>query len=169
RSLNLKPPHWRENKLNWWSILSTWDPISRTWTLLPELVEAIQQTGFGNNSPFDIHPDDIPLGTPLREGATTTVTVTLYERSAVARRKCVNYYGCTCCVCGFSFESAYGELGHDYIHVHHIIPLAEVDKEYEVDPVRDLRPVCPNCHAMLHRKSPALSIDELKQHISPNN
>jgi len=71
-------------------------------------------------------------------------------------------------VCGFSFESAYGELGRDYIHVHHVLPLAEVNEEYEVDPIRDLRPVCPNCHAMLHRKSPALSVDELKEQISPN-
>jgi len=34
---------------------------------------------------------------------------------------------------------------------------------YKVDPINDLCPVCPNCHAMLHRRSPPLSIDELKQ------
>jgi predicted HNH restriction endonuclease len=166
--LGLRPPEWKEDDLNWWSILSTWDRVARTWQLLPELIEAIEITGFGKDSPFDTHPDDAPVGAPLREGATTTVTVTLYERSAVARRKCVEHYGCSCCVCGFSFESAYGELGRDYIHVHHVVPLAEVDEEYEVDPVRDLRPVCPNCHAMLHRKSPAFSVEELKEQVSPN-
>lgn len=164
----IKPPRWHENESNWWSILSTWDPAARTWTLLPSLVEAIRETAFAGESPFDTHPDDAPVGAPLREGATTTVTVTLYERSAIARRKCVEHYGCSCCVCGFSFESVYGELGRAYIHVHHVVPLADVTKEYEVDPIRDLRPVCPNCHAMLHRKAPAISVEELKQQINPS-
>ena len=166
--LGLRPPRWAEDDPNWWSILSTWNPVARTWELLPELVNAIRETGFDSVSPFDPHADDAPVGVPLQEGATTTVTVTLYERSAIARRKCVEHYGCSCCVCGFSFESAYGELGRDYIHVHHVIPLAEVAKEYEVDPVHDLRPICPNCHAMLHRKSSALSVDELRTLINPN-
>jgi len=112
--------------------------------------------------------DDEPLAYATLETVQRMGGSSLYERSAVARRRCVKYYGCSCSVCGFSFESVYGELGRDYIHVHHIVPLAELDAEYEVDPIRDLRPVCPNCHAMLHRKSPALSIDDLKKQISPN-
>ncbi|MDB9470225.1 hypothetical protein PN480_18680 [Dolichospermum circinale CS-1225] len=40
------------------------------------------------------------------------------------------------------------------------------DEEYEVDPIKDLRPVCPNCHAMIHRRLPPLSIDEIKSIIS---
>lgn len=165
--IGLRPPCWREGDSQWWSILSEWDSTARTWTLLPALVQALRETDFAEHSPFDSHPDDAPPGVPLREGATTTVTVTLYERSAVARRKCVEHYGCSCSVCGFSFESTYGELGRDYIHIHHLIPLAELDREYEVDPVRDLRPVCPNCHAMLHRKSPPLTIDNLREQVSP--
>jgi len=73
----LKPPRWHEDESNWWSILSMWDPTARTWTLLPALVEAIRETEFAKQSPFDSHPDDAPPGAPLREGATTTVTVTL--------------------------------------------------------------------------------------------
>lgn len=49
------------------------------------------------------------------------------------------------------------------IHVHHLKPLGEVGEGYLLDPVADLRPVCPNCHAMLHRRKPALGIDELLQ------
>src|SRR5690606_34557499 len=60
------------------------------------------------------------------------------------------------------FFAAYGELGKDFIHVHHIVPLAEIGETYEVDPITDLIPVCPNCHAMIHRKSNFLSIDDLK-------
>ncbi|MEG1241999.1 MAG: HNH endonuclease, partial [Oscillospiraceae bacterium] len=58
----------------------------------------------------------------------------------------------------------YGEVGKNFIHVHHKIPLNEISEEYVVDPVNDLIPVCPNCHAMLHRKinDKYLSIEELK-------
>ncbi|MEG0771017.1 MAG: HNH endonuclease, partial [Clostridia bacterium] len=58
----------------------------------------------------------------------------------------------------------YGEIGKDFIHVHHLKPLNEIGEEYIVNPVNDLIPVCPNCHAMLHRKINAkyLSVEELK-------
>ncbi|MEW5967974.1 MAG: HNH endonuclease [Pseudomonadota bacterium] len=47
------------------------------------------------------------------------------------------------------------------MHVHHLKPLALTDGAYELDPIADLRPVCPNCHAMLHRGENVLSIEEL--------
>ena len=55
-------------------------------------------------------------------------------------------------------------MGKDFIHVHHIIPLNEIKEEYTVDPIKDLVPVCPNCHAMLHRKinEEYININELK-------
>ena len=68
-------------------------------------------------------------------------------------------------ICGFDFEAFYGELGKNYIHVHHIVPLSKINKEYSVDPKNDLVPVCPNCHAMIHRTEPALTIDALKKQI----
>jgi 5-methylcytosine-specific restriction protein A len=43
--------------------------------------------------------------------------------------------------------------------------LAEIGEEYEVDPVNDLIPICPNCHAMIHKKVPAFSIEELRAKI----
>jgi 5-methylcytosine-specific restriction protein A len=45
--------------------------------------------------------------------------------------------------------------------VHHLRPLAEIGAEYVLDPEVDLRPVCPNCHAMLHRTRPPMSIEAL--------
>lgn len=88
-----------------------------------------------------------------------------YERNRNARLQCIAYYGCRCYVCGFDFEKVYGELGKDYIEVHHVIPVSKRGGSYEVDPVRDLRPLCSNCHSMIHRKDPVLSIEELKQII----
>jgi predicted HNH restriction endonuclease len=49
------------------------------------------------------------------------------------------------------------------MHVHHIRELASIGEEYEVDPIVDLRPVCPICHAMLHTKRPALPVEELRR------
>ncbi|WP_226619756.1 DUF3427 domain-containing protein [Cytobacillus firmus] len=98
----------------------------------------------------------------LFEGATKTIKVNVYERNPIARKRCIDHYGLSCLVCKFNFEDQYGELGKDFIHVHHLIPLHEIKDVYEIDPIRDLRPVCPNCHAMLHKRKPALSIEELK-------
>jgi predicted HNH restriction endonuclease len=68
----------------------------------------------------------------------------------------------SCFICGFNFSDVYGEIGQDFIHVHHLRQLADIGEEYEVDPVADLRPVCPNCHAIIHRRIPALTIEEVK-------
>jgi len=65
-------------------------------------------------------------------------------------------------VCEFNFEAAYGEIGSGFIHVHHLTKLSDIRQGYEVNPVDDLRPVCPNCHAMLHKRNPPYTIDELK-------
>lgn len=94
--------------------------------------------------------DESELGS-LYEGAKKTITVNAYERNPIARQKCIDYYGYNCIVCGINFEKVYGEIGKNFIHVHHIIPISEIDKNYKVNPKTDLIPVCPNCHAMLHR------------------
>ncbi|MBD1916733.1 MULTISPECIES: HNH endonuclease [Cyanophyceae] len=96
------------------------------------------------------------------EGAVRKVFVNAYERDPEARKKCIDYHGLSCKVCNFNFGEEFGDLGRDFINVHHLKPLSEVGGEYQVDPIRDLLPVCPNCHAMFHRKEPALSIEEVK-------
>lgn len=83
------------------------------------------------------------------EGAKTTVTINAYERNPKARAACIAHYGCKCVVCEFDFVERYGPLGMDFIHVHHLKPIGQIRAQYRVDPINDLRPVCPNCHAML--------------------
>lgn len=114
-------------------------------------------------------PDEIRESEPVIEGAKTTVTVNRYERNRNARAVCIEKHGIICSVCEFNFEETYGKVGAGFIHVHHVKPLGELGEEYELDPARDLMPVCPNCHAMLHRKSPALSISELKKCITKSS
>jgi 5-methylcytosine-specific restriction protein A len=105
----------------------------------------------------------------LIEGATTTVLVNRYERNAAARALCLAHHGVHCVVCGFDFESRYGELGKGYIHVHHIVPLSQTRGEYEVDPVNDLLPVCPNCHAMIHSTRPERTVEQIRESLMDAN
>lgn len=106
-------------------------------------------------------PDELDLTEIFREGAVRQIAVNAYERDPKARQKCIDYYGLNCSVCNFNFGKVFGQLGEGFIHVHHLRPISEIAEEYEVDPVKDLRPVCPNCHAMIHRRSPPLSIEEI--------
>ena len=107
-------------------------------------------------------PEEISQSERYIEGASRTVSVNAYERNAKARDTCIRHYGAKCAACNFNFESAYGALGKGYIHVHHIVPLANIRKEYVLDPIRDLIPVCPNCHAIIHLAHPALTLAELR-------
>lgn len=101
----------------------------------------------------------------FEEGKHTRVTVSRYERDPKARKACIDAHGTNCCVCGFDFEAFYGEIGRDFIHVHHLNPIAAQGGVHEIDPIKDMRPVCPNCHAIIHRHSPPLSIQQLKDRI----
>ncbi len=101
----------------------------------------------------------------LIEGAVRQITSSKYERNPQARKICIETYGTKCFVCGFDFEKTYGEIGKNFIHVHHLKQVASIKKEYEINPIKDLRPVCPNCHAMIHRKKIPLTIEELRKKI----
>lgn len=103
----------------------------------------------------------------LKEGAKKQVLVNSYERNNKARQMCIEYYGCSCSVCGFDFAKFYGDEFEGEIHVHHLKALSEINEEYEVDPINDLRPVCPNCHLALHSKvgDGPYGIEELKDKI----
>lgn len=111
----------------------------------------------------NLYPDEINEDETVTEGAKKSVTVNKYERYSKARNSCIKKYGVKCIVCGFDFEDVYGEHGAGFIHVHHIKPLGEIGREYTLNPKKDLVPLCPNCHAMVHRKNPALSIKKLKE------
>lgn len=99
------------------------------------------------------------------EGSFREVKLSVHERNNKARKKCIEYYGTDGVICGFNFEKIFGTIGKNLIHVHHLISLSEINEEYEVDPLKDLRPVCPNCHAMIHRKNPPFTIEEMKKII----
>ncbi len=137
---------------------------------IPELSEkSLKRVGsnwYASDDSISINlPEEINNPEQFIEGASKTISVNTYERNSVARLKCIEHYGYEYVVCSFNFEKIYGSIGEKYIHVHHIVPLSKIKKEYKLDPIKDLVPVCPNWHAIIHKTQPALTIEQLKQHI----
>lgn len=165
-----KPPPIRSNGTNrWWAFLANTKAHEQYWfwILKPELVAAIEELRLFDYE--DIHfPEEIRTEKVYHEGLLKRITVNAYERNPQARKLCIEYYGLNCAVCAFNFKKSYGDIGIGYIHVHHLKPIAEIGGNYEIDPIKDLRPICPNCHAMIHRLSETISIEELKETIKNN-
>jgi 5-methylcytosine-specific restriction protein A len=110
-------------------------------------------------------PEELDDGT-YREGAVASVRINRYERNPKARAACIEHYGPACYVCRFDFAIAYGAVFDGFIHVHHLCSLASIGADYEVDPIADLRPVCPNCHAIIHRKTPCYKIEDVRRMLA---
>jgi len=113
-----------------------------------------------------LYPDDLELGVKYFEGARKQVRVNAYERDPRARDACLKHFGYRCVVCDLLFEERYGSLGKNFIHVHHLKPFALTNGAYQLNPIKDLRPVCPNCHAMIRHPEKILTIKKLKVAIA---
>lgn len=99
--------------------------------------------------------------------AVSSIDVNGYERNPDARRVCLAFHGMSCAACGFSFEAFYGDTGAGFIDVHHEVPPELLGSRYQLDPVADLVPLCPNCHAMAHLGvSSPRTVSELRHIIS---
>ena len=141
------------------------------WTMHSNLKTALEELKLvdGQNSeiyerlPTETLPfEDRTLHT---EGKAIQVFVNRYERNQNARIECIRHYGHKCQVCEFDFGEAYGDIADGFIHVHHIKPLADTKKEYKVDPIKHLVPLCANCHSAVHLTKPAMKIKELKRRM----
>jgi len=165
----IQPPAREDGSTRWWHVpFLGYDKQNGTcsWILRPELVAACEQV-FGQSGSELVYPGEMTVAdnTALSEGAVSQIFVNRYERNRQARTACIEHYGCRCAVCGFDFEKVYGPIGQNKIHVHHLMPLSGIRQEYKIDPVRDLRPVCPNCHLIIHSKREPFTIDEIREQI----
>lgn len=91
---------------------------------------------------------------PRKEGAVTQVSVTHYERNPEDRRKALERDGYVCQVCHMNFVDTYGDIGKEYIEVHHLYPVCNMGENYQFDPLdpeKGLVCLCSNCHSMIHR------------------
>jgi 5-methylcytosine-specific restriction protein A len=108
------------------------------------------------------HDPTLPVPGTLPPGMVTQVLANRYERNLRARRDCIEHHGLSCAACGFNFEAVYGEIGHDFIHVHHVVPVSRLGPGYELDPLTDLIPLCANCHAVVHLRPEPVPPAELR-------
>ena len=113
----------------------------------------------------DIGEEAIGVGT-FPDGAARIIRVNAYERNPEVRRICLERHGTRCIACEMTFAEKYGPDAAGFIHVHHLRQLSSVGPGHRVDPVADLRPVCPNCHAAIHLRTPPYSIEEVRQMLS---
>jgi len=102
---------------------------------------------------------------PRYEGAEVMRLISARERDPELRAACIRLHGYRCHVCGVDLGEVYGALGRDFIHVHHLRPLAGRKAGSLTDPKKDLIPVCPNCHSIIHRGGVVRSLDEIRRHL----
>lgn len=102
------------------------------------------------------------------EGDEIEIVSKRYERNPINRQLCLDANGYKCAVCGFDFEKVYGDIGKNVIEVHHIIPVHTMGPGYVVDPIKEMIPLCSNCHTIVHKKNPPYTIEEIKTALSNN-
>lgn len=161
--LGAHPDGLLDGQYEWWHMLATGEQADKrgfVWTLRQEVVRALIACGLSASG--QTAPDEIRGSETLAEGSVRRVVVNAYERNPVARERCIEAHGTACSVCGIEFGRKYGSAAVGYIHVHHLRSLSSIAELYEVDPVQDLRPVCPNCHAVIHMADPAHTIEEVR-------
>ncbi len=92
------------------------------------------------------------------------IVVNARERDPLNRSLCFNRHGMTCAVCNIDLVQRYGALAQGFIEAHEVHRQVERGGPIEFDAARDLVPVCPTCHALLHRgRALPLSIDDLRR------
>lgn len=167
KQLGAHPDGLEEGSFQWWTVLATGEHSKSggfIWTLRPDVAFALLDCGLVESGLRAA--DEIELTLKLVEGAHKTVLVNAYERNPVARARCLLHYGLVCAACGINFGKVYGSVAEGFIHVHHLRILSSISKEYEVDPIQDLRPVCPNCHAVIHMADPPFTIGQVSEFLS---
>lgn len=132
---------------------------------IPNPIYANLEEIFYSNQNTESLREVVIVADDLIEGRLRFVTSKSYDRNQTARKECIEHYQSNCIICKFDFEKKYGPIGKGYIHIHHLKPLSERKGCYQVDPEKDLRPVCPNCHAMIHKRNPPYTIEEMKDLI----
>ncbi|MGJ1225347.1 HNH endonuclease [Sphingobacterium siyangense] len=146
----------------------TWTPQNSGIQIKREVAEKLEEKWFDltmKGPSASILAKSQPSIKGISEGTIKSVYCKRYERSSYARNLCIEHHGCSCAVCGLSFEEYYGNIGSGYIHVHHLESISSKQGEYLIDPINDLIPVCANCHSMLHKRIPAFTVEELKKQI----
>jgi 5-methylcytosine-specific restriction enzyme A len=164
QKLSAHPDGLPDGEYQWWHVLATAKKQSRgwIWSLRAEVRAAAAELGWLREVELPL-PEESGANDVLVDGAVRTVMVNRYERDPRLREACIRLFGARCFVCGVDLGQEYGAYALGFIHVHHLKSLSEMDGEGAVDPARDLRPLCPNCHAVAHLKTPAFTMEEMRE------
>lgn len=121
-------------------------------------------------------PQSFDENVVISEGLKKIVTSEAYQRSSKLRDLALEYYTksgkISCRACSFNYEDFYGpKLGHLFIEIHHQKPIFKYrDDDLRIfleNAVKNVIPVCSNCHRMIHRKRDhILALSSLKRLIS---
>lgn len=189
---NLTGSHYETNKFGELTIKSK-DKISLTSEGVEFIKENIDQCEYISNN-FFTYEENVDVATKLHksskkkhnlivyseddmvtEGQTKSGNSKVKSRSDKLRKAAVDFYRTEsgqikCCVCGFDFEETYGELGKDYIQIHHEHPVCQYDDDgvelFIKEAINNVKPLCANCHCMVHRnRKSIISVDELRNLI----
>ncbi|MCD9545025.1 restriction endonuclease [Photobacterium carnosum] len=113
----------------------------------------------------DIEEEENEQNNEYEEGERKTREYSYFKRNPKLAISAKKHYGYTCQACGFNFQSVYGDIGKEYIECHHLNPLSERDETF-VSTLKDVCVLCANCHRMIHKKKPTISLDVLKSTIN---
>ncbi len=111
----------------------------------------------------------------ITEGTKRNRNIILYKRSSKLRDFAMKKYTADghikCLICFFDFFDFYGEIGKNYIEIHHVKPVlqyeAEEENKFLKDALENVIPTCSNCHRMIHRdRQHPLSVLDLRAFIN---
>lgn len=141
-------------------------PVNYTEALHLFAIFLSQSSVKGNKTIFEEEDGNKPK--LLSEGEVVVLHLTKHERNPDLRKRCIEIHGWRCKGCGLDFKEKYGELGMDFIEVHHLFPISQAEGKHSVDPETELIPLCANCHAMIHRlKGEEMTVEKLRSYINP--
>lgn len=112
--------------------------------------------------------------TTINEGTQSIIQTNVYKRSKKLREEAIRYYTINnkikCRICCFNFEDFYGEYGRGFIEIHHQKPIFQFngdDTEQTItEALRNVIPVCSNCHRMIHRRREnPLTLEEIRSYV----
>jgi len=164
-----------KNQPGYFLFVSVYDS-NQGWVMWQNLKSAIENLGLNQgplvskeegNPALGIDPDVVEEKS-FREGVLLRYLANRFVRSRAARRACVDHFGAICSVCDFDFEKFYGKFARGFIHIHHVVNIADRGEEYTLNPIKDLVPLCPNCHAAIHLSDGKMTVEELREMVVRN-
>jgi len=176
--LNKKPPINDNGESFYYNIIFTGVNKNERGHLIavirPNLIKAIEELKYFEDSFVAINSNTNELESIFyndgeAERKKVQYLTTKYERSQKNRNAAIRIHGLSCYVCTFNFKNTYGDIGKDFIEVHHCVPLYNKDEIVSINPKTDLVCVCSNCHRMLHRKRDRILNPEELKSIMKNN